>query len=457
MLHRLYNTFLKPVSQDPDLRSRELVLNYLLFGSLCLILAAQIGTFISFLLLRYDNFSTSGPAMLFLLILVGALYYAARVKHWYRAVSWMLVGLLLLAGAYSIISWGLFLPVAGLLFGFVIIMSGILLGARYSLYTTVMIVLLLLILEYARVEGITHPDTSWLRLSSNLGDVFGFFLIYGAMAFVSWLFNRQMEQSLKRARRSETALREQKDLLEVKVEERTRELEAAQLEKIQQVYRFAELGRVSSALFHDLANHLTNVSLDIEGLEPEGRSKIMRRIQHDIHYIDDVVQRVRYQLRGQTTIEEFNVGKEIDQVAKILMYKCSKARVKLKITKKSSGPVLVTGDVTRFRQLVMNLLSNAIEAYPPLTAQGGTGRTVLLEFEQKNDTLTIRVTDWGVGIASSKKSKVFEPFYSEKAEGTGIGLFIVQQIVEQDLKGTISLRSSAKAGTTFTLRLPLAP
>jgi signal transduction histidine kinase len=283
--------------------------------------------------------------------------------------------------------------------------------------------------------------------------VVGFSAILFVIALVSWLFNRQMELSLRRARRSEKALKRQKELLEIKVEKRAQQLEAAQLDKMQELYRFAELGRLSTALFHDLANHISTVSLDIEGLSGRDQSDIMRRISQNVGHIDAIVRQVRKQIRGKSTVEVFSVTDQIDEVMKILAPTARQARVELKLERGNSvRPGLsCKGDVIRFRQIILNLLCNGIEAYPP---NGKGPRLVTLRLERENTTLLIEVTDKGAGIAKEDQPNIFRPFYTTKSQGAGIGLFIVKQVVEQDFNGVITLSGNKREGTTVSVSLP---
>ena len=83
---------------------------------------------------------------------------------------------------------------------------------------------------------------------------------------IAWLSNREIEKSLKRARRSEAALKVERDALEITVEARTRQLREAQADQLSQLYRFAEFGQISSGLFHDLVNPLNAMSLNMENI-----------------------------------------------------------------------------------------------------------------------------------------------------------------------------------------------
>ncbi len=224
---------------------------------------------------------------------------------------------------------------------------------------------------------------------------------------------------------------------------------------MQELYRFAELGRLSTALFHDLANHLSTVSLDIEGLSSRNQSDIMKRISENVGHIDTIVKRVRQQIRGKNTIEAFNVTDEIDEVMKILAPAAEQAKVGIVVERGTSiKPELRhKGDVTRFRQIILNLVCNAIEAYPA-PSKTGRLRLVTLHLEREQTTLLIEVTDQGAGISAHDQSKIFRPFFTTKDKGVGIGLFIVKQVVEQDFNGVITVSSDKRKCTTVSVSLP---
>jgi signal transduction histidine kinase len=356
-------------------------------------------------------------------------------------------------GCFIALQWGLLDPYAVLLLSLSVVMAGILIGARYSLYVVAVLTVLLLYFQHGQTTDSLHPDLSWLNTGPVPGDAIAFSVILLVIALVSWLFNRQMELSLKRAWRSEKALQRQKALLEIKVEKRAQQLEAAQLEKMQELYRFAELGRLSTALFHDLANHLSTVSLDIEGLGQRDQSDIMRRISRNVGHIDTIVRRVREQIRGKNSVEVFNVSREINEVLKILAPAAEQANVEISLdTTSIKSSLSYKGDVIRFRQIVLNLISNGIEAYDK-SGKHANKRTVTIGLERLNKTLLIHVSDHGTGVKAKDRDRIFRPFYTTKDQGAGVGLFIVQQVVENDFHGDITL-DSQRGTTTFTVTLP---
>src|SRR5207245_1034752 len=128
----------------------------------------------------------------------------------------------------------------------------ILINSRFAFILTSLIGANLFALSFMQMHHVYAPRLYWKHQEYNLADGIVRYITLTIIALVSWLFNREMETALIRAQLSEKALREQRDLLEIKVEERTQELKQTQVEKLTQLYRFAEFGKISSGLFHDL-------------------------------------------------------------------------------------------------------------------------------------------------------------------------------------------------------------
>lgn len=110
-------------------------------------------------------------------------------------------------------------------------------------------------------------------------------------------------------------------------------------------------------------------------------------------------------------------------------------------------------DRDQFRQILLNLVQNAVEAFPPekagsvvVRASGGAG----------GQPLRIAIADDGVGIAPENRARLFEPLFTTKAKGTGLGLAVVAGIVKRH-GGTISVDSDVGRGTTFTIEVPAQP
>lgn len=451
MLQNLYSLFIQPRMADTDRAEREIVLNFLLIGMIGLASVALLATLVSYIFFGYDFIIPRIVGVLLTGSLFVGPYLLSRYLQKQKLAATLFIGIAFVCANYMVYHWGLLVPTALVLYSLVIVMAGILQGAKYSLYMAFAIAALLAMLQYAKAVGWVNPDLAWMQSSSTLGDVLGFSALFMTIALVSWLFNRQMEQSLVRARSAEAALLRQNEGLEEKVKERTEQLEKEQMEKIQQMYRFAELGHVSTALFHDLANHVSSVSIDIESLQRGKKSDLMQRIDENIRYIDDIVRRVRLQLQGKNALEPLDVEREIKEVVRVATRK-GDASPTIELEVASLGrPIVIRGNVLRFRQVLTNLLCNAVDA---CTIDGRKTGRVTIAVSETAGGITLTITDNGPGIPTVQQEKVFDPFYSSKKEGIGIGLFIVRQIIERDFGGTITFTSSRKNGTTFTVFLP---
>lgn len=454
MRQKLYSILIEPNSKDLGKRNSELILNWILLGILALLLLSGTGLAIS-IFVKQDFHVLQRLFILSLMLVVFSVSYYFVRKHYNAQLiaRWAIVVFFYSCSMYTATRWGIVNPFGVLLFALTIILSGILLGSKFSFIAIGVTTISLLALQQAKYEDIIRPNMSWLNDPSSFVDAIVFSSIFFILGIVSWLFNKQMEDSLKRAQESEQALKIERDLLEIKVTERTRELQEAQLEKIQHIYKFAELGHLSTALFHDLAGNLSSLSLDIESMRKKNKTEFSKRIDENIRYIDNVVKRVKSQIQGKSTDETFNVTSSVKDLVGILSYNARQARTHI-IFEAPSLNIFYTGNLTRFRQLIINLLSNAIEAYPKNPHASVKDRPVVISIKDTTDALEIKVSDHGKGITRTSKQKIFDPFFTTKVSGSGIGLFIVKQVTENDFGGSIKLSSSKKVGTTFTVTLP---
>lgn len=134
------------------------------------------------------------------------------------------------------------------------------------------------------------------------------------------------------------------------------------------------------------------------------------------------------------------------QAAQLLVPTALKKQIEI-ATQVKPG-LLIKGDRSSAWAIVWNLTSNAIEALP-------AGGTVTLQLTDENDTLRLRVMDNGPGMNPEVRQRVFEPYFTTKHSGAGLGLALVKQAVET-LGGTIALESEPDQGTRFCVELPRA-
>jgi signal transduction histidine kinase len=445
-----------PVSKDEDKARSEFILNVLLMA--CIGLSSVAFMVNATRKLLHLNDSVSITAIFFVLCFFLFLYILSR-KGFCRGASHCLIAVFFLLVTYEIYMWGADLPSALLSYVLIIVMAGVLVSTRFAFITTLVVSAAIAVVSYLQIGHIIASDTYWKKEPIITADFIVFIVIFLIIATVSWLSNREIERSLIRARRSEAALKKERDSLEVTVEEKTRELKEAQAEKMAQLYRFAEFGRLSSGLFHDLINPLSAVSLNMEKIKNDKQNVHLDQAVLAAKKMDELVVAVRKQLSREETNSHFSIQAEIRQVIHILAHKAEKRKVKIEFLEhEQAGDTTLFGEATKFHHAVQNLISNAIDAYSGMAALPKSKCFLVnITLKKENGKVIISVRDSGSGIPPEDLKKIFEPFYTTKAntEGTGIGLSITKRIIEKDFHGSIEVESKSGTGSVFEIRLPI--
>ncbi len=358
---------------------------------------------------------------------------------------------------YGSISWGADLPTILIALFVTVLMSGILINSRTGLLTAVILSVHIFIFYYLASHQIITPNHSWKNDTFNLLDVIEYSSLLIFAALFSWLSNSQLEKTLIKYKESEALLQHEKENLEIKVKERTEEIKALQIEKINSMYRLVEFGRISSGLFHDIMSPLTNITLNLQMLKIDEVKEEIKNLTPSIKKIDNLITQSRKHIKIDNTYTHFDVGEEITSVMEILKSKAISNGVKLIFPIKNLSARLY-GSQTLFSHIIMNLLSNGIDAYS--TESKTKNKLVIIKIKrsiQDSSTLYIKVSDNGEGISPELIKNIFEPFFTTKQErGCGIGLSSTKHILEKYFNGSISVRSMLGKGTTFTMSIPLS-
>lgn len=460
-LNFIYRFFLKSRAGGEDLRRREFILNVFLVSSIILAIVGSVLSTINFFTLG-DNYGGAPPYFVINGFLVFCYLFFLSRKGYSKLAAYLFTSLLLIITFTLSIKWGTLLPQATLMYALIVILSGILISSKTSFMITFLISTFLITVSYLQSSNLINYDSDWRQKIFDIFDTISASITLGIVAVASWLFNREINKALIRAKKSEKALKIERDSLEAKVEERTRDLKKVQMEKVLHLYRFADFGRITAGLFHDLVNPLTAISLNLEQLLT--RSKGFRRKEFintksfikqailNTQHMERFVRSVRRQVQKQEVKKIFPLNEEVILAMNVLDHKAAEKQVKIHFIR---GKLIKSyGNPTRFNQLVTNLVSNAIDACGDEKLKKRRKITIRL-FEKGHDVVLI-VQDSGCGIPRKNIKKIFDPFFTTKSleEGTGIGLFICQDIVRKDLKGKMKVRSKKGQGTTFTVRFP---
>jgi signal transduction histidine kinase len=401
------------------------------------------------------NFYVGDRFLLFVGVIAYLITAAFQLKKGRLGVaSWMVIAFYAVLACIILAWWSINAPFGILMLSFVIVLAGALLGARYIMPVTAAAIFLLLSLQILTSFGVLQSDTSALANPSNFGDVASYSIIFIIFAIISWLSGRQKEQSLRQALTAEAALEQEKSLLSVRLEDQTRNLREVQHEEMQQLYRFAELGQLSAVVLHELANHLTVLTLDIDDIQQRHhRSEAIARVKESIRYLDTMVDQARHQLQENDKPQLFNTLTVLDETILSLTPKAAKLGVSI-IPRKPTGSksFQIIGDPLRLAQILTIIVTNAIEAFEHVNTHA-THQKITITTQFHHSMVRIGVTDTGIGIPKNERRLLFEPFQSTKKRGMGIGLFIAKKMIETHFKGNISLDPRTDK-TTFVIDLP---
>lgn len=229
--------------------------------------------------------------------------------------------------------------------------------------------------------------------------------------------------------------------------------QASDVADIEELQHFAELGRLSATLLHEMSNPLSAALIYLDQVANPASPQVVRA-KRNIKELRRYVEAARQQLRRESPRRIFRVGPHIAHIRRLLGPFARLHHVQLTID--PAPDFRLYGDPVKFQQAVTNLVVNAVEAYREDTRHE-LARPVRVSFEVFPRWLKIYITDWGEGIAASDIRHIFQPFFStkrHKSYGLGIGLSIVHQYITQEFKGSIRVRCSSRHGTQFILALP---
>ncbi len=227
-------------------------------------------------------------------------------------------------------------------------------------------------------------------------------------------------------------------------------------EQVRQADRLATIGRLSANIAHEIRNPLASLSGAIEALARElpadpGRERLVEIVLRESERLNRIIRDfLEYARPAPMASHAVDLADLLEEVVLLVEHRSLPAE--LKVIREYGEELPARVDPQQVRQAIWNLCINAVQAMP----EGGElrvgGRVVP---GGGSPHLQLWISDTGQGIADTDLPQIFEPFFSTKAEGSGIGLALVYRVV-QDHGGQIEVRSRPGAGTTFMLILPSA-
>ncbi len=450
-IHFLYS-LVEPVSKDESSKRHEFILNVLLLGTVILAFSSLVRILLDVARL-HSQYRGISPETIFIIFLFFLSLYSLSRWGYHVIASYIFLGTLFFSSTYSVYAWGIDLPQALLTYALTIVMTGMLIGARLSFLVTAFASFIILLFGYLQSHLITRPNLYWKKNMLDVGDAATIAATLFVISLVSWLSDREIRKSLARAIESEAALKQERDFLEIKVEERTHALKETQLQKTIELSRFAEFGQMTSGFFHDLLNPLTAVSLHLEKLKKESAGSLSSGNTASLDHVAKGVEQIRAfsenalkQVQSQEIELLFSVAHEISSTVQMLSYKARRANVTVEFL---PPPLIQTyGNPLLFYRVIMNLTANAIDSYADIP-EGERERKIKIFLSEDHGLISLAIQDFGCGIKKTDLGKVFDPLFTTKdtGKGTGLGLTICKDIIENRYRGNIRVESEEGKGT----------
>jgi len=220
--------------------------------------------------------------------------------------------------------------------------------------------------------------------------------------------------------------------------------------------KLASIGQLASGMAHEIHNPLTIISgeaqLYLERFKGKDgdADKVLLSIIEECHRAADITRRIlRFAKPAPTDFVAVDVRATLEESMTLLGYQVRLDKVDRSMIVPEGLPK-IRGNQNQLQEVILNLMLNACQA------MGEKGGKLVVSAASMNGQgeVEIKVADTGPGIASNKLRKVFDPFYTTKSTGTGLGLFVSQRIIKLH-GGQMTVESTEGKGTCFTVRVPV--
>jgi signal transduction histidine kinase len=248
-----------------------------------------------------------------------------------------------------------------------------------------------------------------------------------------------------------------------KTEQKQAEMEAQQhREELAHVLRIATTGELSAAMAHELNQPLTAILSNAQAAQRflgggtpdiDELKEILADIVDDDKRAGEVIRRFRLLLKkSEIQLERLNMNEVIQEVVALIHNRATFKNVSVPMDLDRNLPS-VKGDKIQLQQVILNLIMNAFDVMEDLNTD--SGKLMIKTRKGDEGMIIISVRDTGTGIDQENLEKIFEPFYTTKSKGMGMGLSINMRIIEAH-GGRLWAENNPGHGATFYFTLPVA-
>jgi len=222
--------------------------------------------------------------------------------------------------------------------------------------------------------------------------------------------------------------------------------------------RLAAMGEMIDSIAHQWRQPLNSLGIIIQGLRHISKQneididflkEIESEIMEKIHYMSQTIDDFSMFFRISKEKENFNILESIKDAIRLIDVQLKNHNIILKINMTDNLNLMVLGFANEFRQVILNMIHNAMMAIVFIQEKDGK-IDILIKQNRKN--LQIEIIDNGGGISKENMPKIFDPYFTTKDKGSGIGLYMSKVIIENHMNGLLAVKNK-KDGAQFTIML----
>lgn len=247
-------------------------------------------------------------------------------------------------------------------------------------------------------------------------------------------------------------------VLEMKFNEMVKSLrkKAEMEQKLAQVQRLSALGNLAAGVAHEIGNPLNGIKLTIshlkdifsrDDLDETSFNRYTETVLNEVNRLDSIVKDfLTLAKERDLSLRPYGLGALIAETVRLIQKDALEKGISIKAdVPEATADIMI--DPQLLKSALLNILINAMEA-------SDRESTIDIRYEESNGQTTVKVSDEGEGISRDDIERVFDPYFSTKSTGTGLGLSLTRTIIEKH-GGAISLDSKVGQGTTVTVTIPL--
>jgi len=224
------------------------------------------------------------------------------------------------------------------------------------------------------------------------------------------------------------------------------------IENIEKINRLSLVGEMSASLSHEIRNPLQGIKSCLQVIETDLKEsnfskELFPLVYNEINRIDKIISDLlSYGRPSEPHFELIVLDNVLNEILPLVDSMIKKKSLNLKIDLEKDLEIYV--DSSHLKQIIINVISNAVKACRQKDS-------IFIKAQKKDGEVIIEIRDTGIGIAKENLAKIFNPFFTAFGEGTGLGLCVVQALVNQN-NGKLKVESEENNGTSFYISFPCA-